>query len=168
MENRRTSLIGGGILILIGLFFLALQVVPGLGDLIDIRFTWPLIVVLVGFLLFIVGIAVGEPDMAVPACIVAGIGFLLYWQNATGRWQSWAYVWALIPGFAGVGVILSSLMGGDERVIDGFRTILVSLIMFAIAGSFLGPFGFLGRYWPVLLILLGLVILAQGLFHFGE
>jgi len=110
---------------------------------------------------------VRTPEMAVPATIVTGIGCLLYWQNATGRWESWAYVWTLIPGFVGVGTILAGLLGRNLRksLSDGGSLIFISLIMFAIFSSFLGGRGFFGNYWPALLILLGLWILVRPLFR---
>ena len=105
--------------------------------------------------------------MAVPACIVGGIGGLLYWQNATGNWESWAYAWTLIPGFVGVGIVLSGLLGGEIRqsVSGGGWLILISLVLFTIFGSFFGALGIVGDYWPVLLILLGLLILIRSLFR---
>lgn len=168
MGNRQTNLVGGALLILIGLFVLAIQFVPGLGAFFHIRFTWPLIIVGVGLVLLVLGVVVGEPGMAMPACMVGGIGCVLYVQNLTGNWTSWAYSWALLPGFVGVGMVLSSLLGGKEKVADGVKMILVSMIMFAIFGTAFGAFGFLGQFWPVLLILLGLVVLAQGFFRNRE
>jgi fatty acid desaturase len=74
----------------------------------------------------------------------------------------------LIPGFVGVGAILAGLLGeGDVRraLRDGSRSIIASVVLFAIFGSLFGALGFLGDYWPVLLILLGLLIFAQVLFR---
>jgi hypothetical protein len=124
-----------------------------------------LFVIGAGILLFIFGLLVNAPDMAVPACIVGGIGCLLYWQNSTGNWASWAYAWALIPGFVGVGVILAGLFKGELRqaLRDGGTLIIISLILFAIFGSFLGGLNILGDYWPLLLILLGAWLLIRGL-----
>lgn len=159
--SRRSALVGGVVLILLGLFFLVSQVAPGLWGWVG-PLSWPLIVVGVGAFLLLIGLASNAPGMAVPACIVGGIGLLLYWQNATGNWESWAYAWTLIPGFAGVGTILMGLWGGKWRhVADGAGTVLVSLILFAVFASFFGgPFS-LGKYWPVLLILLGLFSLGR-------
>ena len=105
--------------------------------------------------------------MAVPACIVGGIGGLLYWQNATGNWESWAYAWALIPGFVGVGVVLSRLLGGGGRkaLQEGGSLILISLALFAVFGSWLGGLNLFGDYWPVLLILWGVWLLIRPLFR---
>ncbi|HUV89374.1 MAG TPA: hypothetical protein VMY80_06955, partial [Anaerolineae bacterium] len=90
---------------------------------------------------------------------------LLYWQNATGHWESWAYAWTLIPGFVGVGIILAGILGGGLRKAlgGGGWLILISLVLFAIFGSFLGGLNLLGPYWPVLLIVLGLFILVERL-----
>jgi len=162
-SKRRSSLAGGLVLILLGALFLAVQWVPGL----QLWFSWPLIIIGIGVLLLIVGLLTGVPAMAMPACIVGGIGGLLYWQNATGNWESWAYVWTLIPGFVGVGIVLSGLLGGDTRqmVRGGGWLILISLVLFAVFASFFGALGLVGSYWPVLLIVLGLLLLAQSLFR---
>ncbi|MEW6569144.1 MAG: hypothetical protein AB1449_13465 [Chloroflexota bacterium] len=169
METRRRSQVAGGVLlILLGAIFLAFQLVPALRAWVesaDWAQGWPLIVVGVGAFLLIFGLAVGAPGMAVPACIVGGIGGLLLWQNASGQWASWAYAWTLIPGFVGVGTLLSGLLGGTlRRDFSGAAwLILISLVMFAIFGSFLGGPQWLGGYWPVLLILLGVILFARAL-----
>ena len=162
-SRRRSSLAGGLVLVLLGVWFLVAGWVPGL----RVWFSWPLMIVGVGVLLLIVGLLTGVPGLAVPACIVGGIGGLLYWQNATGNWDSWAYAWTLIPGFVGVGTVLSGLFGGDLRqsLRGGGWLILISLVLFTIFGSFLGGLRLLGPYWPVLLILLGLLALGRSLFR---
>jgi hypothetical protein len=40
----------------------------------------------------------------------------------------------------------------------------ISFIMLAIFGSFFGAVGMAGRYWPVLLILLGVVLMVRTFF----
>jgi len=162
-RRRRSSLVGGLVLILLGAWFLVVQWVPGL----QIWFSWPLIIVGVGGLLLIIGLLTGVPGLAVPACIVGGIGGLLYWQNITGNWESWAYAWTLTPGFVGVGIVLSGLLGGETRqsLRGGGWLILISLVLFTVFGSFFGALGLMGDYWPVLLILLGLLVLARPLFR---
>ena len=164
-RQRRSSLIGGLLLLLLGGWFLAVQLLPGLASWARLEFTWPLIIIGVGGLLFLLALLLGEPDMAVPAVIVAGIGGLLYWQNATGNWASWAYVWTLIPGFAGVGRMLSGVLGKDSRLAlrEGGNLIIASLVMFAIFSSFLGGRQLWGPYWPVLLILAGAWLLLRAL-----
>lgn len=162
-RRRRSGLVGGIILILLGLGFLAGQL--GLwswaGEL-----SWPLIMVAVGAAMLIIGLLAGEPGMAVPACVVAGIGGILYWQNSTGRWETWAYVWTLIPGFVGIGTILTGLFEWKwETIRGGIWLVVISAILFAIFSSIFAPmFGgksYLGQWWPLLLILLGVLTLLE-------
>ena len=150
-------------MILLGILFLVMQQVPGL----RLWFSWPWIIIGVAVFLLVLGLVVGEPSMAIPACIVGGIGGILYWQETTGNWDSWAYAWTLIPGFVGVGIVLSGLLSGDFRqsVRGGAWLIMLSLVLFAVFGSFFGGLGLLGPYWPVLLILLGLLVLIRPLFR---
>lgn len=157
-RTRRSSLAAGVLLILLGAWFLAMQLVPGMGTL----FSWPWIIIAVGAVLLLIGLASGAPAMAIPACIVGGIGGLLYWQNVTGNWESWAYAWTLIPGFVGLGIILAGLLGDDHGEIQGGAWLVaISLVLFLAFGSFFGALGLIGPYWPVLLILLGLMMLLR-------
>ncbi|MEA4906074.1 MAG: hypothetical protein VB089_00550 [Anaerolineaceae bacterium] len=162
-ESKRSNLAIGAILILFGLILLGVRLVPGLEDLLAIRFTWPLIIIAVGAGLLLFGALVGAPEMAIPACIVAGTGGILYWQNLTGAWGSWAYIWTLYPGFTGVGILLARLLGSQRvsAMREGTDLILTSAVMFLIFGSFLGGFRMLGSYWPVVLILAGLLIVVR-------
>ncbi len=166
-QRRRSSLAFGLILVLLGVWFLALQVVPGLQALLGLDATGPLIIVGIGVVLLLFGILAGIPGMAVPACIVGGIGLLLYWQNATKNWESWAYAWTLIPGFVGVGVILNGLLGHDTRnsLVGGVWLLIISFVLYAVFASFLGGPSILGQYWPVLIIALGVLLLLHSLFR---
>lgn len=159
MQARRSGVAVGIVLVLLGLWFLMVQFVPFLQG----WFSWPMIVIGVGLLLGLIGITNGEAGMAVPACIVAGIGGLLLYQNRTGNWESWAYVWTLIPGFVGVGtVILGVLVRNGEQVKGGVWLLVISALLYVAFASFFGALGLLGQYWPVLLIVLGFVLLIQG------
>ena len=164
-RENRSRLFAGLLLILVGAWFLIARFVPQWRAWLDIELSWPLIVVCVGAGLLVLGLLVNAPGMAVPACIVAGIGGLLYWQNATGNWESWSYAWALIPGFVGVGVILNGLLEGKFRIAlwEGIRLILISLVLFMIFASFLGGVNWFGNYWPILVILLGLWLMIRPL-----
>jgi hypothetical protein len=167
-KERRSDLVIGIILILIGGWFLAAQfnLVPGLNDIIKIEFAWPVLIVGIGIFLFVLGLIIRNPGMCIPACIVCGIGGLLYWTNSTENWADWSYLWAFIPGFIGIGIILSTLLGGREKngFIDGLRLILISAILLGIFFMiFSGQTQFI-KFWPVLIILGGLWILIQTIF----
>lgn len=164
-ESRKSSLVFGVLLVLVGAVFLLVQLVPGLKETINWASAWPLIIVGVG-VAFLVGAVIGKlPGLAVPAAIIGGIGGLLWYQNATDSWGTWSYAWALIPGFVGVGIILSGILSGKvrEALTGGGWLIIISLVMFFIFGSFLGGFEQFGAYWPVLLIVLGVMILLRPL-----
>lgn len=166
MSRKSRSNLGVGLLlVLFGGWFLAVQIVPDLGRWFWSAFDWPFYIIGAGICFLIFGLVVGAPGLAIPACIIGGIGGLLYYQNVTSDWESWSYAWALIPGFVGVGVMLTALLGegGKTGFRSGLTLVFISLIMFLIFGSFFGikP---LGNLWPILLIALGLWMLIQPLF----
>ena len=166
-QRRRSNLVVGVVLVLIGVCFLTVQFVPGLEGLINITWSWPLLMVAIGACLLLFGLLIGAPGMAVPAVIVAGIGGILYYQNTTGDWTSWSYLWTLIPGFVGLGIILAGLLSGNFRrsFSEGGGLVIISLILFFIFASIMGGWNLLGDYWPVLLILLGVWLLVRQLFR---
>lgn len=158
--QKRSNLALGIVLILLGGFFLITRIVPAL----ELVLGWPWIVIGVGAALLLIGLLVGAPDMAIPACIVSGIGCILYYQTLTHNWASWSYAWALIPAFVGIGMFVAALLGGRSRYAyrDALRTILVGVILFVVFGSFFGAFAWLGAYWPLLLVGAGVLILVEG------
>lgn len=170
MKNRnRTQLILGILLILVAAWLIATRVNPTLGKLIHLPpFDWPMWVILVGAGLLVLGLLLGAPGMAVPACIVAGIGGILYYQEFSGDWSSWSYMWTLIPGFVGLGSILAGLLGEDTRqsLKNGFNGLIASMVLFAIFGTIFGAwtiFGAYSAYVPIaLLFLLGIWLIVRG------
>ncbi|MCP5096520.1 MAG: hypothetical protein GY943_13285 [Chloroflexi bacterium] len=151
--QKRSSISAGLIMILIGGIFLIANLFPDLIEGIDLANKWPFIVVAIGLLL-LVGALLGNPSLAIQGSITTGIGFILYYQNLTGNWASWAYVWALIPGFAGIGTILMNVLDKRKRTVfkDGFKLIGISLVLFLIFGAFFNGLGNIGQLWPVFLI----------------
>lgn len=168
-KERRSDLIFGIILLVIGGWFLAAQfdLVPGLNNIMNVQYQWPLIVIGVGVFLFLLGLLVRAPGMSVPACIVGGIGGLLYWANSTGNWGAWSYIWTLIPGFVGVGVVLATLLGGEDKkgYREGLRLILISAILFIVFLMLFSGQGYIIKYWPILVILGGIWIIIQTIFR---
>lgn len=168
MEHRQiSSIVLGLLLILFGLFLLVAQTIPELRDWLGIEYSWPLLVVGTGAALLVMGLALGVPEMAIPATIVGGIGGLLLWQNVTGNWESWAYTWTLIPGFVGVGLLLAGLLRGGSRSMtqSGTSLVVMSLVFFAIFGTFFGGLDSMGTFWPILLIAVGALLVAWSFFR---
>lgn len=161
--EKKNSILGGLILIIVGVFFLALQLFPGLSGRIDLSQHWPLIIVGIGGLFWAAAL-LGTPPLAIPGSIIGGLGLLLYYQNLSGNWSSWAYTWTLIPGFVGLGTLFNGLMTGQKHAWrEGGRLIATSLVLFLIFGTFLGGWFSLRMLWPLLLIGLGFWILIRNL-----
>lgn len=51
---------------------------------------------------------------AATGAVIAGIGVILWVQELTDYYQSWAYAWALLPAFAGLGLFISGYRDNDE------------------------------------------------------
>jgi peptidoglycan/LPS O-acetylase OafA/YrhL len=166
MKQNRSSLALGLILLAIGGWLLAERQMPALQKWMDqYNLTWPMWTIGAGILILFIGLLTNSPGMAVPACIVAGIGGILYYQNQTENFASWSYMWTLIPGFVGIGSILAGLLGENTRrsIGHGLRLIVTSAVLFLIFATFFGGLSILGEYGlPIVLILLGLYILARG------
>ncbi len=166
MEHKRNpGLVWGIILIAMGVFFFVAQAYPGLAEQFFSEHGWPLLIVGLGGIFLILGLLTNTPGLFVPACIIGGLGALLYWQNYTGRWESWAYTWALLPGFSGMGIILMGIWTRRGRIIrSGLWTLTTSLILFALFASAFSNITLLERYWPLLIIALGFMLLIQSVF----
>jgi hypothetical protein len=170
MRQNRTNLVLGILLVLIGGWLLLTRQVPAVQDWLDNNFTWPMWTIGAGLVIFLIGLLTGAPGMSVPASIVAGIGGILYYQNQTGDYGSWSYMWALIPGFVGVGTILAGLLGENTRsnISHGVNLVVISTVLFLVFATFLGGLSILGDYGAaIILILLGVYILIRGFVRGG-
>lgn len=167
-KQGRTQLALGIILILLGAFFVAQRSIPEVAAFAKLFSDWPFTVIGVGVLLLLLGLILGAPGLAVPAAIVAGIGGILYYQDLTGDWDSWSYMWTLIPGFVGVGIFLQGVLGENTRhnLKHGLNLMVVSAVLFLVFSAFMGGWNLLGNFGPaILLILLGLWVLGSGLYR---
>jgi hypothetical protein len=165
MRQNRSTLFLGILLILIGAWLVVSRQVPEVRHWLDTNFSWPMWTIGAGLLIFLIGLITGTPGMSVPAAIVAGIGGILFYQNATDNFASWSYMWTLIPGFVGIGLILAGLLGEYTRhnLVRGLNLIVISAVMFLIFGAIFGGLAILGPNGPaILLIALGVYILLRG------
>ncbi len=163
MKNRG-QLALGIILVLLGALFVVYKQVPGVSQWMELYMVWPLNMVAVGALILVIGLLLGAPGMAVPAAIVAGVGGILYYQTTSGDFQTWSYMWTLIPGFAGVGAVLSGLFSRDSRQArSGLNMMVVSAVLFVVFAALFGKLNMLGDFGPaILLVALGVWILVSG------
>lgn len=165
MRQNRSTLFLGILLILVGAWLVVSNQVPAVRTWLDNNFAWPMWTIGAGLLIFLIGLLTGAPGMSVPAAIVAGIGGILFYQNATNNFASWSYMWTLIPGFVGIGLILAGLLGEYTRhnLSRGLNLLVISAVMFLIFGALFGGLGILGPNGPaILLIALGIYILLRG------
>lgn len=169
MRNRG-QLALGIILILLGVLFFAQRQYPAMAQWMDLYLSYPLNVVAAGVLILVVGVLLGVPAMAIPAAIVAGIGGILYYQVKANDMQSWDYMWTLIPGFVGVGMILAGLLSrnlSESRA--GINLIVTSAVLFLVFAAFFGKLTLMGAYGPaILLVLLGVWVLIRGFLPGGN
>ena len=171
MRQNRTNLFLGILLILIGGWLVVTKQVPAIQNWIDDNFAWPMWTIGAGLLVLLIGLFTGAPGMAIPASIITGIGGILYYQNQTGDFGSWSYMWALIPGFVGVGTILAGLLGENTRrnLSHGLNLIVISTVLFLVFATFFGGISILGDYGiAIILILVGLYVLIRGFVRSGR
>jgi len=168
-ESRGISTMAIGlILVLVGAALFAGQLLGiGIEDV-----GWPFFVVAAGVAIFVIGLVIAdEQGMVIGGAITTTVGLVLLYQDQTGRWESWAYAWALVgPAASGLGLGVWGLRsgnGGDLR--NGTWGLLGGLAMFAIGFLFFeGVIGIGGDRlalpeWllPVAVIGIGLVVLGR-------
>lgn len=167
-KQGRTQLALGVILILLGAWFLLDKSMPAFHSLFNKYTEFPFNMFLIGGGILIIGLVTGQPGMSVPAAIVAGVGGIFYYQDVTNNYASWSYMWALIPGFVGVGSVLAGLLGDNtaHNLKRGLNMMVISAVLFLVFASFFGGLELLGNYGPaILLILLGVWVLGSGLYR---
>jgi hypothetical protein len=163
-RGNRTYLVFGILLILAGVCFLLVRNNPDWQAWVQKVWAWPLGFVALGAAFLLLGLILGEPGLCIPAVITAGLGGILYYQYQTGDWGSWIYMWTLIPGFVGVGIVLASLFEGKWRSVwTGLDLVLISGVLYMVFASLFGGIKLLGAYGPaILLISLGVYVLIRG------
>jgi hypothetical protein len=170
-RQGRSQLALGAALILFGAWFLLDKTMPAFHDFAGQYTDFPYNLMWIGAAILLFGLFIGQPDMAVPACIVAGIGVIFFIQDnfIDEGYSSWKYMWTLIPGFIGIGTVLTGLLGRHtaHNVRRGLNTMVVSAVLFLVFASIFGGLSLLGQnYIPaIVLILLGVWLLGSGFYR---
>ena len=165
MKIKRGSLAAAFLMIVLGSWFLAVELFPNLKEFAYGAQTWPLMIAGIGAVFAFFGLVTWTPGLLIPACIISGIGGILYYQNYTQNWESWSYVWALIPGFVGVGLILYGLLARRKgAILGGIFNLFGSFLMFGVFAYAFAHMDIGIKVWPIGLILLGLLFLT-GMLH---
>lgn len=170
-QSNQINFILGGILIVLGAFFLLSQLFGfRLG-----HYLWPFYIIAPGVLLFIFALSADGDSGGVLAAIgsvVTMTGLLLFFQNMTDTFQSWAYGWALVgPTAIGLGLMVYGTLKDQEKMArDGKKLATIGVTIFFVGAIFfeliIGISGFgigrIGRYvWPLLLIGVGIFFVLR-------
>lgn len=151
------------ILVVVGL------IAVGLMFWLDIGALWPVFILLPGLIFLGAAIRGGRATagLAIPGSIISGTAMLLFIQNVTGYWQSWAYAWTLYGVFLGFGfVTMANVLDDDKLASVGRSFMLFGLMAFAGFGFFFEAIiglggGIVAGWWAWLLIGAGIVILVR-------
>jgi hypothetical protein len=131
------SLVLGLLLILAGGAFLVSNVTG-----FDVgTYGWPIFIIAPGLFLLVLGLAIpseGGLGAAIPGGLLASLGLLLAFQDATDTYASWSYAWALVaPGSVGVTLLLFGLTHRRmDLITSGLQTAAVGLGLFIGFGLF--------------------------------
>jgi hypothetical protein len=159
----------------IGIILIALGLLGLLGQFFNIRFgrfAWPFFIIVPGVVMILMALrrdyTGGEPFVMLGS-LVTMTGLLLFYQNLTGHWASWAYAWTLIaPTAVGLGQWLYGTISRLPGTVKaGKHLVTIGLIMFAVGFAFFElllnisglNLGLAG--WGILLILLGAFTLVR-------
>jgi hypothetical protein len=176
MDEHRTrglavAIVGLG-LVGLGIFFLLGQVFH-----LDIwGFLWPFFIIVPGLLFFAGMVALGKNGaaLAVPGSIVTMVGMILFYQNVTGHWASWAYAWLLIfPTATGLGIAIAGLWSDEPKTVhSGTKMAGIGLLIFMLCAVFFEVLlnisgfrsGVVGQIlFPLLIIGAGIAVLVLAL-----
>ncbi len=168
MKNRGTLYIGI-LLIAFGGLFLVAELTRGLVFWripLGWQGLWPFTVLLLGLAFWLPLLVWWEKGqklvgLVVPGTIILFNGLLLLYQNATGNWESWAYVWTLEPFAVGLGLLMLYALGERSSALLAAAGIVggVGLGLFVIFASIFG--GWIQFLGPVVLITIGLLLLIH-------
>jgi hypothetical protein len=164
VDQKRGSIVVGGILILIGAIFLFVNVFR-----VNFGQIWPIIFFIIGagFYLPVLLMPRDRANLAgllIPGTILFGLGAIFFYNIFSDNWGSWAYIWALIPASVGLGLLLAARVGnwGGDTMKVGFWMFVISTGVCLILAAFFGG-GNAGLIGAILLIVLGVFLLIQSI-----
>ena len=162
MSTQRTPTAVATILIGLGVLFLIVNVFG-----INFGRVWPLLFFIIGAAFYVPIVLLPEARAAlaalfIPGTILIGLGTIFFYNTLTEDWNSWAYMWALIPAFVGLGLILAARAGGwaNSIVTTGLWLAIGSGAVFSVMAMFFGSQAF-GAIGPLVLIAVGVLFLIR-------
>src|SRR6202521_2003660 len=160
----------GIVLVVVGIFFFVVQ----LAGVVMGSYVWPLFIIIPGLTLLIVGFVGLVTGAAIPGGILTMVVLVLAYQNSSGNWASWVYVWPLVaPGGVGVGLFLQGMRDRNVGLIkQGRSLIVIAFLIFMIGFVFFESilhltgtdYGLFGKVaLPGLLVVIGVALLVRAL-----
>jgi hypothetical protein len=172
MKDRGAFYVGV-LLIVFGGLFLLTELASGLlapfGIELGWKTAWPFIILFVGLAFWLPIFIWWDKHeqlagLAIPATIVTTNGLLLLYQNTSGDWDSWAYLWTLEPLAVAMGLLILYFLGHRDRglllavgIVGGIAMVFFTIFASAFGGGILGVLG------PIVLIAIGLMVMLGGL-----
>jgi hypothetical protein len=166
MGSERSSIFLAVLLIVLGVLFLTITIIPGM----NLGIFWPLIFILlaVGFYLPSMIWYSARRELAalfIPGSVMLSLGIIFLYNVISGDWVIWAFGWLIIPAGVGLGLILAAWVGRWSRstVWVGIWMLVINLALLSIFGIlFGGPL--LKSVGPIVLVASGLILLVRSLF----
>ena len=159
---NRGSIFGAFLLIGMGVMFLILEIVG-----ISISKTWPITFLALGAVCFLPPLLwpfmrAGLAGFCIPGGILLTLGAIFLYNTLSGDWASWSYIWIMLNGGVGLGIVLAAWIGGWGREVTaiGWWMFVVSAVVFSIFATLFGR-PVLKAAGPVMLILCGLWLMFR-------
>ena len=149
--------VGGVILVLIGIVFLA-------ESLTDLDFRWYYFLILLGIVFYAVAFSSEDKGVVFPGTILLALG-LIFLLNDESIIDSWYKTWPLFPASVGLAFIVLYICRPKDwgLLIPGGILIIFSIIFLADNYSYIhfDTLKFISRYWPLILIIIGVKLLLD-------
>ena len=161
--ERRGSVFGGLIIIAIGVWFLMSSLgvnLPNIGNL------WPVFPTLGGFAFLAAYLFGNEKDSGF---LIPGVGgfltglFFFLFTFGIYEWGEMSRLWPVFPLIGGIAFLAMFMAERDGGLlVPAFGGIGVGIVglLFTMTGLSLA---WLSTYWPVILIILGIIVLVQNI-----
>lgn len=135
--NNSVRTLGALVLIGLGTLFLVTNVFNIRLDIFS--WGWPFFVILPGVACLAIALT-GDRKTAgliFPGVLVTGTGLILFAQNVTDYWESWAYIWAAYPAMVGIALMMHGRRVGKEKDVEAGRGLVnLGLILLLAFGAF--------------------------------
>ena len=159
-------------LVVVGVAALALRQ-GGIG-LFDLTPRWPFFIIIPGVVLLVLATLPKPPAgvwFAIAGAIITTVGAVLFYQQSTDTFETWAYAWTLIPAAAGVATLGYGIVFRRRQLVAVGALVAAGAGVLFLAGLwfFEGVFATgrapidIATWGPALLIAIGVLVVVRSL-----